>query len=257
MKAGEKLTAGSLIEAVVPPPAPAEPLAESIPLSILYEDEHLLAVDKPAGLAVHPGPGHSAGTLVNAVLAHCPDLPGIGGVQRPGIVHRLDKDTSGVILIAKTEAAHRGLSGQLQRREIKKTYLALVEGRVDPIEALIEAPIGRDPNNRRRMAVLATNGRDAQTRYRVLEQFPTQCLVEASPITGRTHQIRVHLASIGHPVVADPIYGRPSPLSPRVLLHAHRLSFDHPVTGEPLSLEAPLPADFREALGKLGHVVAR
>jgi 23S rRNA pseudouridine1911/1915/1917 synthase len=229
---------------------PAEPQPESIPLTIVFEDAHLIVVDKPAGMAVHPGPGHSGHTLVNALLAHCPDLPGIGGVQRPGIVHRLDKDTSGLIVAAKDEKAHAGLTRQLSERRMHKTYLALVEGRLEPPEALIDAPIGRDPNHRQRMAILpAGRGRDAQTRYKVLEYLDGYTYLEASPITGRTHQIRVHLASLGHPIVGDVVYGKPSPLVGRQFLHAWRLAFRHPVTGEEVSLEAPLAGDLRVMAG--------
>jgi 23S rRNA pseudouridine1911/1915/1917 synthase len=251
LKPGEKLRGDEVLEVTVPPLESAEPKPEPIPLSIVYEDEHLLVVDKPAGMAVHPGPGHSGRTLVNAVLAHCPDLPGIGGVQRPGIVHRLDKDTSGLIIVAKDEQAHAGLTRQLKEREVKKTYLALVEGHLSPKEAIIDAPVGRDPNNRRRMMVRGAEGREAQTRYRVMREFPGYSLIEVSPITGRTHQIRVHMASIGHPVVCDAVYGRPSKLVPRQFLHAWRLSFRHPVTGEEISLEAPLPEELEEALDNL------
>ena len=250
---------------------PAEPQPEAIPLRILYEDDELLVLDKPAGMPVHPGPGHAGRTLVNALLAYCPDLPGIGGVQRPGIVHRLDKDTSGLIVVAKTERAHAGLAAQLKNRQMQKTYLALVEGRVEPPEALIDAPIGRDPNNRRRMMVRASGGREAQTTYRLRTYYPARpepalsrvegalegrrpgySLVEASPITGRTHQIRVHLASIGHPVVGDPVYGRPSRLVARQFLHAWRLAFRHPVDGRELSFEAPLSEELEAALERLG-----
>ena len=265
-KPGEKLRGGEIFEVEVPPPESAVPQAEAIPLTIVYEDEHLLVVDKPAGMAVHPGPGHSGRTLVNALLAHCPDLPGIGGVQRPGIVHRLDKDTSGLIIVAKDDRAHIGLTRQLKDREVKKTYLALVEGHLSPKEAIIDAPIGRDPNNRRRMMVRAVSpppldggggrgvgvkAREAQTRYRVVEEFPGCTLIEASPISGRTHQIRVHMASIGHPVVGDPVYGKPSKLVPRQFLHAWRLFFRHPVTGAELSFEAPLPEELEEALVRI------
>jgi 23S rRNA pseudouridine1911/1915/1917 synthase len=251
LKAGEKLQGGEVFDVTVPAPVSAVPAAERIPLSVVYEDEHLLVVDKPAGMAVHPGPGHSDGTLVNALLAHCPSLPGIGGVQRPGIVHRLDKDTSGLIIVAKDDATHIALSRALKEREIKKTYLALVEGRLSPPEALIDAPIGRDPNNRRRMMVRGVEGREAQTHYKVRDEFTGYSLLEASPLTGRTHQIRVHLASIGHPVVGDALYGRPSKLVARQFLHAWRLQFIHPITSVPLSLETPLPAELRELLEAL------
>ena len=205
-------------------------------------------------MAVHPGPGHAGRTLVNALLAHCPDLPGIGGVQRPGIVHRLDKDTSGLIVAAKDEAAHRGLTALLKDHRVKKTYLALLEGRLEPAEALIDAPIGRDPNNRRRMMVRppgSASARAAQTAFRVRAYYPGHTLVEASPLTGRTHQIRVHFASLGHPVAGDSLYGKASPLLGRQFLHAWRLAFRHPVTGEELSLEAPPPKDLEEALRRL------
>ena len=253
-KAGDRLEGGERLSVHVPLPVSAEPQPEAMPLSILYEDEHLLVVDKPAGMAVHPGPGHSSRTLVNALLAHCPDLPGIGGVQRPGIVHRLDKDTSGLIVVAKDERAHNGLAAQLKDRQMHKTYLTLVEGRVKPDEALIDAPVGRDPNNRRRMMVRppgSAQGRDAQTRYRVRTHYEGYTLLEASPITGRTHQIRVHLASLGHPVIGDSVYGKASAFVPRQFLHAWRLTFTHPVDGGELSFEAPLPEDLQQALSAI------
>jgi 23S rRNA pseudouridine1911/1915/1917 synthase len=250
-KAGEKLRGGESVQVSIPPPQPAAPRPEALPLTVVYEDEHLLVVDKPAGMPVHPGPGHSGRTLVNALLAHCPDLPGIGGVQRPGIVHRLDKDTSGLIIVAKDDEAHAGLTRQLKERRVQKTYLALVEGRLSPKEALIDAPIGRDPNNRRRMMVRGVGGREAQTRYRVLEELPGYSLVEAAPVTGRTHQIRVHFASIGHPVAGDSVYGRRPGPAPRQFLHAWRLRFTHPITGAELEFEAPLPADLAQALDVL------
>jgi 23S rRNA pseudouridine1911/1915/1917 synthase len=247
LKPGLKLEGGETFAVVLPPPEPAVPQAEAIPLTIVYEDAHLIVVDKPAGLPVHPGPGHSGHTLVNALLAHCPDLPGVGGVQRPGIVHRLDKDTSGLIVAAKDDRSHNALSAALKAREVHKTYLALVEGRLDPKEALIDAPIGRDPNNRRRMMVSAS-GREALTAYKVIEEFPGYTLAEGSPITGRTHQIRVHLASLGHPVAGDPIYGHSSPIAPRLFLHAWKLGFRHPITGEEMAFEAPLAADLGAVL---------
>ena len=203
-------------------------------------------------MSVHPGPGHSSHTLVNALLAHCPDLKGIGGVLRPGIVHRLDKDTSGLIVAAKDERTHNGLQAQLKERRVKKTYLALVQGRVTPAEAVIDAPIGRDPVQRRRMAVVDKGGREARTAYRVRANYDgAYTLVEASPITGRTHQIRVHLASIGHPVVGDALYGRPSPLVGRQFLHAWRLAFRHPIMGQELNFESALPEDLGKAVASL------
>jgi 23S rRNA pseudouridine1911/1915/1917 synthase len=257
-KAGDRLETGDELIVQIPAPVPATPQPEAIALDIVYEDEHLIVVNKPAGMAVHPGPGHSGKTLVNALLAHCPDLPGIGGVQRPGIVHRLDKDTSGLIVAAKDERTHNGLATQLKNREVKKTYLALVEGRLEPPEALIDAPIGRDPNNRQRMMVRGAGGREAQTAYRVREYLDGYSLVEASPVTGRTHQIRVHFASLGHPVAGDRVYS-PSrgaasdALVSRQFLHAWRLAFRHPVTGADLSFEAPLAADLQAVIDNLGR----
>ena len=252
-KAGVKLEAGQRVELAEPPPEPAELEPEAIPLRIVYEDDDLLVVDKPAGLAVHPSPGHSRHTLVNAILAHCPQLSSIGGEGRPGIVHRLDKDTSGLIIVAKHDAAHLSLARELKERRVEKTYLALVEGRPEPPEGVIDAPIGRHPRHRKRMAVVE-GGREARTRYRVVREVDGRSLVELAPEHGRTHQIRVHLAAIGHPVVGDPLYGRrggrPSSLR-RQFLHAQRLAFRHPRTGERLELEAPLPEDLRKALAEL------
>jgi 23S rRNA pseudouridine1911/1915/1917 synthase len=249
-KAGLRLDTGQQVRVSLPPPEPSELEPEAIPLRIVYEDEDLLVVDKPAGMAVHPSPGHSRHTLVHAVLAHCPDLSGIGGVLRPGIVHRLDKDTSGLIIVAKHDAAHLSLARQLKERKVEKTYIALVEGRVKPQKGVIDAPIGRHPRHRKRMAVVE-NGRDARTRYRVLREVDGRSLVEAQPKTGRTHQIRVHLASIGHPVVGDTLYGKRSDVFARQFLHAQRLAFRHPRTGERMELEAPLAEDLQRALAEL------
>jgi 23S rRNA pseudouridine1911/1915/1917 synthase len=251
-KAGAKLAMGDLLTVHIPPPEPAEPQPEAMPLSIVFEDAHLIVVDKPAGMPVHPGPGHSGHTLVNALLAHCTDLPGIGGVQRPGIVHRLDKDTSGLIVAAKDEKTHGGLTRQLAERRMHKTYLALVEGHLQPAEAMIDAPIGRDPDRRQRMSIRHSDGRAAQTRYRVREYVGGYSYVEASPITGRTHQIRVHFASLGHPIVGDAVYGKASKLVGRQFLHAWRLTLRHPITGEELSFEAPPADDLQAALAQIG-----
>jgi 23S rRNA pseudouridine1911/1915/1917 synthase len=246
-KASRLLQRGDRVVVRVPPPSPLDLEPEAIPLSIVYEDDDLLVVDKPAGMAVHPGAGRSRHTLVNALLARCPDLAGVGGVLRPGIVHRLDKDTSGLILVAKNDRAHTALSRQLKERTVEKGYLALVTGRLEPGEGVIEGAIGRDPHNRKRMAVVE-GGRPARTAYRVREH-PADCtLVEVTPSTGRTHQIRVHLAAVGHPVVGDAVYGRPSPFVGRQFLHACRLGFDHPVDGRRLLFESPLPADLQQAL---------
>ena len=213
-----------------------------MPLNIVYEDGDLLVVDKPAGLTVHPGPGHPDGTLVNAVLAHCPDLQGIGGTVRPGIVHRLDKNTSGLMVVAKNDPTHRSLSEQLKARSFTKEYIALTHGSVTPAEAIIDAPIGRSNANRQRMAV-AEGGRDAVTRYRVMRHFPAHTLVEVRPTTGRTHQIRVHFASIGYPLVGDSTYGKPNNKLNRHFLHASTLGFAHPSDGEYREFSAPLPLE--------------
>jgi 23S rRNA pseudouridine1911/1915/1917 synthase len=247
-KPGDRLNGNETLEVRIPPPVPAEPQPQEIPLDILYEDDHLIIVNKPAGMAVHPGPGHDGDTLVNALLARFPNLPGINGVQRPGIVHRLDKDTSGVMAVAKTELAQRSLSDQLKERRTKKTYLALVEGRVEPAEAMIDAPLGRDPYNRLRQMVREHGGREAQTTYKVIEYLDGVTYLEASPITGRTHQIRVHFASTGHPIVGDTVYGRPSDRVPRQFLHAWKLRLEHPVSGESLEVSAPLAAELQASL---------
>jgi 23S rRNA pseudouridine1911/1915/1917 synthase len=246
-----KLKAGQRVDVTIPPPKPTKLEPEEMDLSIVYEDRDLLVVDKPAGLAVHPSLGHSSHTLVNGILAHCDDLSGIGGELRPGIVHRLDKDTSGLIIVAKNDAAHVSLADQLKDRKVEKTYVALVEGHVTPPEGRIVAPIGRDPKHRKRMAVVE-NGRDAQTTFRVLREIGGRTLLEVRPQTGRTHQIRVHMASIGYPITGDAMYGRrgDSPVA-RQFLHAQRLAFQHPRTGERLELETPLAEDLQQALNEL------
>jgi 23S rRNA pseudouridine1911/1915/1917 synthase len=231
--------------------APA-PLPEAIPLPIVYEDEHLLVVDKPAGMVTHPAPGHSGGTLVNALLAHVPGIAG-GDADRPGIVHRLDKDTSGLLIVAKTPEAHAALAAQMLAHTTVKRYLALVEGRMPTAEGVIEAPIGRDPRQRQRMAIvsLANGGRPARTRFRILREARGRSLLEIQLETGRTHQIRVHLAAVGHPVVGDPVYGHPQPPQPpRQFLHAAHLEFAHPITGAWLIFEAPLPPDLAAFLAQ-------
>jgi 23S rRNA pseudouridine1911/1915/1917 synthase len=236
----------------VPEETPPEIAPEQIPLEVLYEDEHLLAVNKPAGMVVHPAYGHQSGTLVNAVLALCPETVHVGGAERAGIVHRLDKDTSGLILVAKSEAAHTALQRQFKRRHVIKTYLALVEDHPSPRHGLIDAPIGRDKRHRKRMSVTRT-GRPARTTYRVVEFFNEYSLVELQPETGRTHQIRVHLAWLGYPVVGDPVYGyrKQHLLKSRHFLHAHKLELSHPITGAPLSLVAPLSDDLAGLLRRL------
>ncbi|HYM16707.1 MAG TPA: RluA family pseudouridine synthase [Dehalococcoidia bacterium] len=249
-KASLRLDVGQRVRVDVPPPVELTAQPEQIPLDVIHEDGELIAVNKPAGMTVHPAPGHPASTLVNAILARCGDLSGIGGVLRPGIVHRLDRDTSGVILIAKHDAAHHALARQLRDRSVGKTYLALVEGTPKPPAGVIDAPIARDRRRRQRMAVVAY-GRPSVTAYNVVERFSGVSLLEARPKTGRTHQIRVHLAAIGHPIVGDRVYGKPSPLVARQFLHAWRIAFTHPGTGEPMELEAPLAPDLAEALRRL------
>ncbi|MFC2031475.1 RluA family pseudouridine synthase [Chloroflexota bacterium] len=251
-----KVRPGDLVVVAMPPVFSSEPMAEEIDLEIVHEDSALLVIDKSAGMVVHPAPGHPSGTLVNALLAYCPELA-VGTDERPGIVHRLDRDTSGLIVVAKSDKARRALQRQFKDREVQKSYMALLDGYVAPAWGRVEAPVGRDPQHRQRMRVMP-GGREAVTEYHVIEQFSHRVgpaagqytLVEAEPKTGRTHQIRVHFASIGHPVVADPVYGRRRtslPLS-RQFLHAWRLGFRHPTTGHRLQFEAPPPADLAEAL---------
>jgi 23S rRNA pseudouridine1911/1915/1917 synthase len=250
VKAGLKLKAGDQISVNIPPPEPSELLAEDIPLVILYEDTDLLAVNKPAGMTTHPAPGNQSHTLVNALLSHLPALPGSDNPARPGIVHRLDKDTSGVILIAKTPAALANLSAQFKSRSVKKTYVALVKGRLKQENGIIDAPIGRDRAHRQKMAVI-DSGRPARTAFTVVKYFNGYTLVEARPETGRTHQIRVHFAAVGHPIVGDAVYGMKSELVGRHFLHAQRLSFKLPSNGKMLELATDLPPDLQVALDKL------
>jgi 23S rRNA pseudouridine1911/1915/1917 synthase len=239
---------------VVRVPDESEPVIrpEPIPLQVVYEDEYLLAVDKPAGMVVHPAAGHSSGTLVNALLAYCPQVADVGGVDRAGIVHRLDKDTSGLLLVAKDPETHAALQRQFKHRQVRKTYLALVEGRIYPKEGIVEAPVGRDQRARKRMAVTRT-GRPAVTQYRAVEYFRDHTLLQVRPHTGRTHQVRVHLAWLGYPVVGDRVYGRRrQPLLPhRHFLHAQELVFTHPATKEKVTLTAPLPPDLKAVLTRL------
>jgi 23S rRNA pseudouridine1911/1915/1917 synthase len=246
-KPGLRLNIGDRIEVSIPPTPPQELKPEAIPLKILYEDDDLLAVDKPAGLTVHPAPGHPGHTLVNAILAHFPHLADIGDSLRPGVVHRLDKDTSGVMLVAKNSAAQSDLARQFKSHSVTKAYLALVRGRLEPEEGVIEADIGRDPRNRKKMAVVA-EGREARTDYRVIKYIGNYTLLEVMPETGRTHQIRVHLAAIGFPVVGDKVYGMKSPHLSRQFLHASRLGFKLPATGEYVEFESELPDDLQKAL---------
>jgi 23S rRNA pseudouridine1911/1915/1917 synthase len=265
----EPVRAGSCYVLTPPAPAPAMPGAEAIPLDIRYEDADLLVLDKPAGLVVHPAPGNQTGTLVNALLAHCGDaLPGIGGERRPGIVHRLDKDTSGLMVVAKSEKALAALAADFAARTIERAYLALVWGLPSPGEGTIEGAIGRDPRERKRMALRRSGGKPALTRYRTLATYGTAvALLECRLATGRTHQIRVHLASQGHPLVGDAVYLRripapartlPEPLRgrlldfPRQALHAAELGFIHPRTGARLRFKSAPPPDLKALLAALG-----
>lgn len=250
-KPGLRLNPGDRIDIDIPPAPPRELKPEAIPLKIIYEDDDLLVVDKPAGLTVHPAPGHPTHTLVNAILAHFPHLADIGDSLRPGVVHRLDKDTSGVMLVAKNSAAQADLARQFKSHSVTKAYLALVRGRLEPENGIIEADIGRDPHNRKKMAVVAV-GREARTEYRVIKYIGGYTLLEIIPETGRTHQIRVHLAAIGFPVVGDKVYGVKSPHLSRQFLHACRLGFKLPATSDYVEFESELPADLAQALEAIG-----
>jgi 23S rRNA pseudouridine1911/1915/1917 synthase len=252
-KASYKVEAGDVVIVRVPPPRETQVQAEPIPLDILYEDDDIIVVDKAAGMVVHPAYGHPSGTLVNALLAHGVGLSGIGGELRPGIVHRLDKDTSGLLVVAKNDSAHRHLQEQFEQRQVHKTYLALTEGQLPAASGVIEAPIGRDPQRRKLMAVLSRGGREARTMYRVVQSFAEHTLVEANPITGRTHQIRVHFKSIGHPIAGDPVYGYRKQRLPlrRQFLHAARMAFSSPGTGQPVEFSSPLPDDLAAVLEQL------
>lgn len=249
-KPAQKVRRGDRVHLLVPPPRELDLLAQTIPLTLKYQDAELAVVDKPAGLSVHPGPGHPDGTLVNALLALCPDIVGVGGAVRPGIVHRLDKDTSGLIVAAKTETAHQSLSLQFKGRAVTKGYRSLVTGLLALDEGRIDAPIARHPRNRKKMAVLSS-GKEARTRYRVIRRIAGHTLLELYPQTGRTHQIRVHLAYLGHPLLGDAVYGKRSQLLDRHFLHAHHLGFRHPVSGELLEFHSALPGDLQRALDAL------
>ncbi len=236
-----KAEIGAAIQLDMPEAKPAKAEAQDIPLEILYQDEHLAVVVKPCGMVVHPAAGNDDGTLVNALLYHLDSLSGIGGEARPGIVHRLDKDTSGLLLVAKNDAAHAALSRQLSDREMEKHYRAMVYGKMKEPSGVIEKPIGRSRTDRKKMAV-DENGRWAKTEWRVLREYPDRTLLDVHIITGRTHQIRVHMASIGHPVLGDPLYGhKRMPDVPRLMLHAYSLEFTHPVTGERMRFTAECP----------------
>ena len=257
-KTGQTVETGQTIQVRVPPPLPTELVAEDIALDILFENDDLMVVNKPAGMVVHPAPGHPDGTLVNAALGHAPEMDGLSGEGRPGIVHRLDKDTSGLILIAKNDHAHNYLVNQFSSRKVKKVYIALVDGRPPTVKGRIEAPIGRDIQNRQRMAIVALEkGREATSEYFTLENFPRHTLLEVHPETGRTHQIRVHLAFLGCPIAADTVYGFHKPSIPldRQFLHAARLTVTLPGEKEPRTFEAPLPLDLETVLTRLRSLI--
>jgi len=248
-----RMQAGELVEVVIPQPRAAEPVPQDIPVEILYEDEYLAVISKPAGLVVHPAPGHPDGTLVNALLYSMEDLPGVGGVVRPGIIHRLDRDTSGLMVVAKNDEALARLQDMVKKRELKRIYLALVHGVPATRFGTIDAPIGRDPGNRKRMAVRAQGSREARTHFEVLRQCGEASLLQVELITGRTHQIRVHMAYISHPVVGDPEYGVHGNLEKKLglerqFLHACRISFTHPITGLEMTFEDALPVDLQQGL---------
>jgi 23S rRNA pseudouridine1911/1915/1917 synthase len=259
-RGSHRLKPGETVSLRKPPPVPSEIVPEEIPLDIRYEDEAILVVDKPAGMVVHPAAGNYRGTLVNALQFHCRSLSGIGGVMRPGIVHRLDKGTSGLMVVAKSDEAHRHLSEQFKKRLVSKHYNALVHGNLREDEGIVDAPVGRHPVQRKKMSTASRRGKEALTRWKVLERFGAFTLLEAKIETGRTHQIRVHLSALGHPVVGDSVYSGTkraieAPALRVVLkklsrqaLHAGRLSFIHPVTGQEMTFESPLPEDMAEVV---------
>jgi len=253
-RVSSRVKEGDQVSLVIPAPEPVEVRPENISLDVVYEDGDIIVVNKPAGMVVHPGAGAHCGTMVNALLSHCPDLSGIGGVVRPGIVHRLDKQTSGLVAVAKNDTAHRSLAGQLKDRSMSRKYVAVVKGGPRKNEGTIESNIGRHRTHRKKMAVLKDGGRKAVTLYKVAQRLDSTSLLEISLMTGRTHQIRVHMRSINCPVVGDPVYGGKDATfgMARQALHAWRLSFIHPVSGAGLELKAPLPEDMETLIARLG-----
>ena len=261
-KAGTPVKAGDIIQGHLPTPSPSEILPEKLPLRFIYEDEHIVVVDKPAGMVVHPAGRVQSGTMVNALLFHLHDLQGVGGVLRPGIVHRLDKGTSGVMVVAKHDRAHEGLVRQFKGREVTKSYLALVYGKIEGAEGVITAPMGRHPTDRKRFSLRTRQPKEALTQWLVQERFAGITYVQVAPKTGRTHQIRVHMASINHPLVGDPLYTKKRRLTQiedpvlrkkiealgRQALHASRIAFRHPITGKTVEFTASLPADMEAIL---------
>ena len=255
-KPAQKVRSGDLVSLTIPPPRETGVVPQWMPLTLVYQDADIVVIDKPAGLSVHPGPGHPDQTLVNGLLARCPDSQGVGGAIRPGIVHRLDKDTSGLMMVAKNHHAHQELSEQIKERRVTKGYIALATGTVSPDTGIIDQPIARDPRHRKRMAVVA-GGRESRTRYRVLENLLGHSLLELSLETGRTHQIRVHLAHLDHSLLGDRVYGKASPRLDRHFLHANLLGFQHPRTGEALEFQADLPHDLAGVLDDLREEQAK
>ena len=262
VKPGHRLRPGDEIHGRIPAPAPVDFLPEPIPLDIIYQDADLLVLNKPAGMVVHPAPGHYSGTLVNALLHHCPDLSGIGGEIRPGIVHRLDKDTTGILIAAKNADAQAKLAEQFKSRTVQKKYLAVVHGHMKKPSGRIVMPIGRHPIDRKKMSTITRSGKNAETRWDVLESLAETSLVEVDLLTGRTHQIRVHLAALHHAVIGDPLYGpKTTPHSAEVrrllqpiarqMLHAWQIHFIHPGTGAEMSFMAPLPDDMNQLIKAL------
>jgi 23S rRNA pseudouridine1911/1915/1917 synthase len=253
-KAGQTLESGFNVTVRIPPSAPTDLIAENIPLDIVFENDDLIVVNKPAGMVVHPAAGHASGTLVNAILGYEPNIEGIGGEERPGVVHRLDKETSGLILLAKNERAHRWLQDQFRLRKVEKTYLALVDGKPPTPSGRIETYIGRDPSHRKQMAIVSeSRGREAISEYKTVESFANHTLLEFHPLTGRTHQIRLHCAFLGCPIVGDEVYGRKKPTVEidRHFLHAYRLKIVLPGKKESRFFEAPLPAELEQVLVSL------
>ncbi len=257
IKPGHRLDGGESVEVIIPAPIPSTLKAESIPLDIVFENQDIMLINKPAGMVVHPSAGHTSGTLVHAALAHAPDIMGVGGEKRPGVVHRLDKDTSGLILLAKNDTAHRDLQVKFKKREVGKKYLALVDGQPPTSAGRIEAPIGRDPGHRKKMKVLPPGkGREAISIFQTLESFSRHTLLEVNPKTGRTHQIRVHLAFLGCPIVGDRDYGQRKSTLPvkRMFLHAAALTFTLPGDNQARTFEAPLPSELKMVLDHLRKV---
>lgn len=255
LKKSDLLHTGDMLDVDLPEAEPAEALPEAIPLDVCYEDDDVIVINKPVGMVVHPAPGHQSGTLVNALLYHCgSSLSGIGGQMRPGIVHRIDRNTSGLIIAAKNDFAHKALAAQLEDHSLFREYDALVLGRLKEESGTIDAPIGRSSRDRKKMAVVRNGGRHAVTHFETLAVYPGATHVSCRLETGRTHQIRVHFASIGHPVLGDPVYGKPYPGLAGQCLHARRLSFSHPRGGRELTVECPLPDYFAALLQKLGRM---